>query len=706
MELGLNLARPDDRPPIPGADTRAPGEPPSMYAETAGEIAIGRFMLQVGEAGGAVLREARRAERAHVRPRPAPVMLRPRLLRGLIDRRTELAAALSALDAGLPVEVSGPPGVGKTALLRHLAHHPRGASFVDGIVYLSARRRTSLDLLQRLFEAFYESETACKPTGTEIRRALQDKHALVLIDDVGLPQSEVEQVLDVAPHSAFVVGTRERCLWGEVRSIALTGLAAEDGALLLERELERSLDAAERSAAGALCAALEGCPRRIQQAAADIRRNGVPAGDWSRYGTPDGLVAELMTSIDEKERRVLLALSALSGVSIDARHVSGLAETPDVESALTGLVARGLVLNIQSRYRLADGVGDRLRRIGDPSPSVHRAITYFTAWAERQRRNRENLLEAADALLRIQQHATDTRRWGEALRLGRLLESAFVVSARWGAWELVLEQCLGAARALGDRAVEAWALHEMGTRAVCLGDEGNARRLLTQSATLREALGEHAAAAISRRNLGCVPAAVADEPRDSAAPAAAEAPEFDLLPLHREAVLSRHRPKTVGAGALLVTFLTCAILGGLTYGAVFGGLSWRPWERSSPVSTPSPAPQPQSAVAASPPLPLRDMTDVVPSGAQQQLPPPTAQRANILIFTARPGSIATSRPTNLCYAVSDAARARIEPGVGEVDPATTLTCRRVAPVRTTTYELSATGRDGVPVTQHVVIVVR
>jgi hypothetical protein len=100
------------------------------------------------------------------------------------------------------------------------------------------------------------------------------------------------------------------------------------------------------------------------------------------------------------------------------------------------------------------------------------------------------------------------------------------------------------------------------------------------------------------------------------------------------------------------------------------------------------------------------MTDVVPSGAQQPPPPPTAQRANILIFTARPGSIATSRPTNLCYAVSDAARARIEPGVGEVDPATTLTCRRVAPVRTTTYELSATGRDGVPVTQHVVIVVR
>src|SRR5215831_15092552 len=97
-----------------------------------GEIAIGRFILQAGEPAGAVLREARQAERAHFRPRPVPVMLRPRLPRGLVDRRTETAAALSALDAGLPVEISGGPGVGKTAILRHLAHHPRAAAFPDG----------------------------------------------------------------------------------------------------------------------------------------------------------------------------------------------------------------------------------------------------------------------------------------------------------------------------------------------------------------------------------------------------------------------------------------------------------------------------------------------------------------------------------------------------------------------------------------------
>ena len=85
---------------------------------------------------------------------------------------------------------------------------------------------------------------------------------------------------------------------------------------------------------------------------------------------------------------------------------------------------------------------------------------------------------------------------------------------------------------------------------------------------------------------------------------------------------------------------------------------------------------------------------------------PVANRASILIFTPRPGSIATGTPTALCYAVNGAVHARIEPGVGEVNPASALTCLRVAPPRTTTYELIAYGRDGDRARQQLVIFVR
>ena len=85
---------------------------------------------------------------------------------------------------------------------------------------------------------------------------------------------------------------------------------------------------------------------------------------------------------------------------------------------------------------------------------------------------------------------------------------------------------------------------------------------------------------------------------------------------------------------------------------------------------------------------------------------PGAERASIRIFTPRPGSIASGGPTRLCYAVNGALRARVEPGVGDVPPTSTLTCIRVAPARTTTYALDAYGRDGHPVRQQLVIVVR
>ena len=357
---------------------------------------------------------------------------------------------------------------------------------MDGIVYLSARHQTSLDLQQLLFEAFYESDAFCKPTEAEIRRGLQDKQALILLDDVHLPQDELEQVLDIAPRAAFVVATRERRLWGEVRSLALKGLPAEDAVLLLEREIERSLDLTERSAAAT---SLRGHWRASASNPAGRCRHPRAGNLARRMGSASSRtspIVNLMTSIDEKQRRALLALAALPGVPLQALHVSAIAEVTDIEPSLTALVRRGLVVSSQSRHQLADGVGDRLRRTEDLKPWANRAITYFTAWAERYLRSQDILLQESEALLRVQQYAADARRWGEVLHLGRLLEGPLVAGARWGAWAVTLEHCLAAAKAIGDRSAEAWALHELGSRALCLGEAGTARALLNQAVKLRE----------------------------------------------------------------------------------------------------------------------------------------------------------------------------------------------------------------------------
>jgi hypothetical protein len=678
-----------------------------MYGAISGQIAVGRYLLQVGERCGAVVHEASRAERAHIRPRPTPILLRPKLIRGLLDRRTELASALSALDASLPIEASGEPGIGKTAILRHLAYHSRANSFVDGIVYLTARNVSSDDLLQLLFEAFNESDEPCKPTPAEIRRGLQEKQALILLDDVHLKQDELERVLDIAPQSAFAVSTRERCLWGEVRSLLLKGLPVEDAVLLLEREIERPLDTTERASAASLCAAIDGHPLRIVQAAANIRKRGIAIGGWTLDLTPERLVTELLASIDEKQRRAMLALTALGGVPLEVQHVSGIAEVTDIEASMMTLVRQGLVVGSQTRHRLADGVADRLRRMEDLKPWVNRAITYFTAWAERHRRSPDIVLENSEALLRVQQCAADARRWGEVLLLGRLLEGPLVLGVRWGAWAITLERCLAAAKAIGDRSAEAWALHEIGTRALCVGDSARARAVLGQAVKLRESLQDEVAAATSRRNLRLVIASVSDDFNERSTIPPGVVRGIDSLPLRDAVPPAAPARKAPSVTVLALTGLLSAIVGWFAFLAAAGALSMRAADAPSagPGVAASQLPraeEPPAAPTASDVIATGGDPPVTPSPIQESVP----DRAHILIFTARPDSIAAGGRAGLCYAVDNAFHARIDPSIGEVNPTSTLTCLRVAAVRTTAYELTASGRDGHQVRQQLVIVVK
>jgi WD40 repeat protein len=70
----------------------------------------------------------------------------------------------------------------------------------------------------------------------------------------------------------------------------------------------------------------------------------------------------------------------------------------------------------------------------------------------------------------------------------------------------------------------------------------------------------------------------------------------------------------------------------------------------------------------------------------------------IIYVRAQPSTIAPGGRAQLCYGVTNARTARIEPDVGEIKPSE-KDCVYVQPKQTTTYTLTATGIDGKAVTQ-------
>ena len=498
--------------PITRTTPVASGVPGSIEAhiqaaEISGQVAIGNYILQIGSISGGVVNFAPAESRPSMRPLPTPVFLQPKPFPTLLDRKAELGSIISALQAAQPVECFSQPGFGKTSLLRYSAHHPQITSpFPDGVVYLSARRQPAIDLLHSLFEAFHEADPSFKPTETQIRRALQGKKALILMDDVELAREDVEWLLDAAPTCTFLLTSQKRHLWGDDSAVvSLLGLPLADAISLVERSLKRSLTAAERPEAEALCKTLKGHPLRILQAIAVAQKKRLTLANvvnqLQAAASADTFTTQTAASFPEPEKRLLAALVVLGGAPVHAKHLTRITNLPDAEPVLQTLLEFSLVETDGLRYRLAETLIEPFQPVLDLAAWVPQTVNYFTTWAEQHWRIPDQILEDSEALLQMLELAFKTERWTDVLHLGQLMDAALTLDRRWGAWERVLQWELQAAQAIEEPAAEAWAMHQLGTQALCLDDPLIAHTYLTQALEIRETLGDSIGAAVSRHNL-------------------------------------------------------------------------------------------------------------------------------------------------------------------------------------------------------------
>lgn len=478
----------------------------TIQGEVSGQIAVGNYNLQIGSIHGGIVQVALPEQQPQLQARPRPVRLLPRRPQVFLDREDTRQAAQRALASAEPVGYHAAAGFGKTSLLRYLAHEDFTASFPDGVVYLLARAQPAADLLQSIFDAFFEYGSPAKPSYGTIRQALQPLRALIYLDDIALEREEVEGLFDAAPNCTFILAGENQQLWGIGQAVSLPGLPMEAARALLEHELGRPITDGEREGAEMLLDTLQGHPLSILQAAALVRSG--QAGNLqelaSSLPTPDAersLTKKALKLLSQDGLRLLASIAALDGAPLHERHIPALVGIGDPQTELRKAESLGLLQAHSPRYTLTGRLPEILEGAWDLGGWRERSLSYFHEWAVAQDVMAEIAPEDSSAVLRLVQFGLRTGRLNELLKLVRAVEGKLVISKRWGAWSVLLRSALEAAQRLGDNSTRAWALHQLGTRALCLGQMQLARTQLIRALRLREALGEREAAQVTRHNL-------------------------------------------------------------------------------------------------------------------------------------------------------------------------------------------------------------
>jgi PASTA domain len=432
-------------------------------------------------------------------PWPTPLESRPRRFADHVDRDSEAAEALAGATQHGAANVYGEPGIGKSRLLSHAANTPEAASLPDGIAYVQAQEAPLDDVLQRLFEEFYDcGSPPVRPSRSRLRRELSGRQALVVVDGLELGQEDARAVLEAAPSCSFLVASTERRLW-DAAPVLLAGFELPYALDLIEQELGRALTAEERPNAERLCEALAGHPWRIREAVARARDEGRSLADAARALGP----ADLLEALTVEERGVLAGLAGAGGGPVGLAHVRELSAAEDVEAVLEDLERRHLVESHSARFSLAGALRPEIEARWDLEARREHAIEHYADWSERHRGEPE-VAEERPAVLDLLRWARRTGRDAAAIRLGRAVDPALAASGQFGSWGEAVDVVLGAARRRGASLDEAWALHQRGTLTACVTGPELGVPDLEAARDLRERIGDHQGEAATRHNLDVV----------------------------------------------------------------------------------------------------------------------------------------------------------------------------------------------------------
>ncbi|MFF4402736.1 fibronectin type III domain-containing protein [Streptomyces sp. NPDC001480] len=438
-----------------------------VHGDVDGQVVVGsRNVVQT------VVVNAAQGSSVMVRPEGPPQVERrgrpvgralPRRIPALLGREHELARLDDWLAEGHPVQIYGPPGVGKSALLRRVAADRAARPGGGDVIYLPAIGLPVEDVVQDLFHACFETEDY-KPDRARVRRLMGAVRALLVVDDFQGGPEDLATLVDAAPGCEVVVACGEHIAWDEARALRLNGLAEEHALALLARELGRPLRGGELDAARGLITTIQGHPLTLVQAASAIAAaerstaatTADPGGEPESGAVPAGtgfdvhesaLAVGLAGRLSDEAGKLLRLLRAFEPFSLSPALLTVLAGGMD-RAAVTELESLALVACDSTGYRV---VGRFAALVAERAGTVRGAAELarpLVDWIQTTTARRDVADEAA-AICHVLAAAARAGDHAAVRDLARATAPVFARTLRWGAWRQVLEFGLEAARALG-----------------------------------------------------------------------------------------------------------------------------------------------------------------------------------------------------------------------------------------------------------------
>jgi hypothetical protein len=695
--------------------------------DSSGTIAVGRYELTVSSRVGALVSPLTRSRRSSIAKRPIARTTLPSSQQ-LFGRERELQQLMSFTSLPGAVELVGPEGIGKSALLRRMLGVIDLSGF-EAVVFIHAAGKPSTDLVNEVFHSLYDVD-GYTPTNAQIARYLAARRALVILDQFDGSAQTARMVADAMPGCTVIVASESALLQGRP-VIELGGLPVNDSLLLVESASGEPLDQGNIAQFESLVEGVNGRPLDLLRAVS-IAKSPREAADELMTHSQAALAEKraiapvAFAATSEAERCVLAAFVAVNGAALDLDAAASISGRPDAGAIVSELAGRGLLDSDGNRVWIRSGDLALAFAASRDYDRFDDAFAFFQRFALHALDDRDRLHALSDAFCRVITIALARERYSDVVYMGRPFADAALESALLGPCEVALRCVDEASSRLKDEASQSWALHQLGVLAMCMDDIEGALRPLRRALKMREKSKDAVAESVTRRALGQIETDAPDvAKRKLPLPKWARLPAMQM-PAWLEPYRSYSKPLLMAGGGLVAALLLMSIARVVlphprpepSAAQVLAQMQHRKYippaepaphaKRAQPAARPAsapppavqgPAPEAPAPVAAAAPQALVHPSRVVAlaprhhAATRPKLPARkkavAAADPEIVSFDVEPHSISSGEYAQVCAVVRNAQSAAID-YVGPVSVGE-RSCVTVSPRTTHVYTLSATG---------------